>query len=197
MPGRGVSTSHWSSLLMAALDHFGGAYRQAVFERVTSTAGTRLAWALLDAAYAHKSPTVTLGYRLAGHIAGLPDVRSVRRARDDLEAAGLLTHTTTGTGRGARTEWTLTLPNGCGTAHDLTGAPPHTIQAEETSAGMSAGMSAEEHSRIRIRSSTPPKSPSNCPICGVRILHTTSLADHLANVHELDGADLLRHTLGA
>jgi hypothetical protein len=181
---------------VAPLDHFGGAYRQAVFERVTSTAGTRLAWVLLDVAYTHKSPTVTLGYRLLRDLTGL-DGRSLERARNDLETAGLLTHESQGAGRGARTQWTLLLPER--PLHDgqYNDRSTPVIHDGETTALMTARMTAPQRSRIHIRSSSSPKSPPDCPICGVRILHTTSLADHLANVHELDGADLLRHTLGA
>jgi hypothetical protein len=87
-------------------DGFGRDYRRAVIVKVTTKRAVALAWVLVDAAYAYRSLTFELGYRLLGHETGLARW-DLPRARDDLVEAGLLSVASRGQGRAARTHWTL------------------------------------------------------------------------------------------
>jgi hypothetical protein len=87
-------------------DGFGRAYRRAVFARTSTKRALTLAWVLVDEAYAHRSLVIEIGYRLLRRETGLTGWK-LEAARNDLVDAGLLSVRSSGSGRGARTEWTL------------------------------------------------------------------------------------------
>jgi hypothetical protein len=87
-------------------DRFGLEYRRAVFTRTSTARARALAWVLVNEAYAHRSRTVELGYLLLRRET-LLDGWNLERARDELVDAGLLTVVSRGSGRSARTNWTL------------------------------------------------------------------------------------------